>query len=163
MGRNIPLSVSQAWFTAFFYWTPLLGTLCSAVFLHCFFSCNIQCVAHPAGAGWRPTASDVMCERRGPRSEGCSPRVVGERPSYSLFFSRGLWRGADLRARARFRHLDHGRNRRTEEERSIHGHLHANVTLPNSCYMDDIYCCSSFTVAVTFFPAKPDSNSSSNK
>lgn len=37
MGRNIPLSVSQAWFTAFFYWTPLLGTLCSAVFLHCFF------------------------------------------------------------------------------------------------------------------------------
>lgn len=94
MGRNIPLSVSQAWFTALFYWTPLLGTLCSAVFFALFFSCNIQCVAHPAGAGWRPTASDVMCERRGPRIEGRSPRVVGERPSYSLFFFKGALKGS---------------------------------------------------------------------
>ncbi len=40
--------------------------------------------------------------------------------------------------------------RRTVEEHSQHGHLHANVTMPNSCYMDDIYCFSSFAVAVTF-------------
>lgn len=163
MGRNIPLSVSQAWFTAFFYWTPLLGTLCSAVFLHCFFlaTYNVLHIQRALAGGPQRVMSCAS-------GEALALKVVPPGSSENVlhilfFFSRGLWRGADLRARARFRHLDHGRNRRTEEERSIHGHLRANVTLPNSCYMDDIYCCSSFTVAVTFFPAKPDSNSSSNK
>lgn len=53
--------------------------------------------------------------------------------------------------------------RRTDEEHSIHGHLHANVAMPNSCYMDDIYCCNSFTVAVTVFFANPDSKGKRNK
>lgn len=162
MGRNIPLSVSQAWFTAFFYWTPLLGTLCSAVFLHIFVLQHTMCCT--SSGRWLEAHSE-WCHVRAARPSQWRSFPQGRRRTSFIFtfFSRGLWRGADLRARTRFRHLDHGRNRRTEEERSIHGHLHANVTLPNSCYMDDIYCCSSFTVAVTFFPAKPDSNSSSNK
>lgn len=40
-------------------------------------------------------------------------------------------------------------NHHTVEEHSVHRHLHANVAKPNSCYMDDIYCCNSFTIAVT--------------
>lgn len=42
-------------------------------------------------------------------------------------------------------------NPRTVEEHSIHAHLHANVAMPNSCCVDDIYCCDSFTVAMTGF------------
>lgn len=77
MGRNIPLSVSQAWFTAFFYWTPLLGTLCSAVFLHIFVLQHTMCC----------TSSGRWLEAR---SEWCHVRAA--RPSQWRSFPQGLRR-----------------------------------------------------------------------
>lgn len=84
------------------------------------------------------------------------PWVVRERPSFIL---KGF-EGADSSARGGSdiwivaESVYNGRER---------GHLHANASMPNSCYMADIYCCDSFTVAVALFLSNPDSKCQSDK
>lgn len=136
--------------TTFFYWTPLLGTLCSTIFALFFLQHKMCCASR--GAGWRPQW--VMSCASGEASQWrLVPWVVRECPSY---FLRGF-EGADLSARA-------GSDIWIMAEPPYSGgthntceHLHANVAMPNSCYVDDIYCCNSFTVAVAVFFANPDS------
>lgn len=55
------------------------------------------------------------------------------------------------------RHLDHGGAavKLRVSDNSVHGHLHADVPVPNSCYMEDIYCCDSAIVALTVLSANP--------
>lgn len=90
MGRNIPLSVSQAWFTALFYWTPLLGTLCSAVFLHIFVLQHTMCCT--SSGRWLEARSE-WCHVRAARPSQWRSFPQGRRRTsfiFSFFFQGGF-------------------------------------------------------------------------
>lgn len=75
--------------------------------------------------------SDVMCKERG-LTVKVSP-LGRECPSYFEGGFEGVPEPVPTSGSQWSRH--------TVEEHPIHGHLYANVSVPNSCYIDDIYCC----------------------
>lgn len=132
MGRNLQLCVSQAFIF-------LLDTTGSVHHWHCFFASmsaglmlqgEISC-----------TCSEAAQSRLIPR--GCR-RV-------SFTFLKWLWRRR-LQSQSQFWHLDHSRTEPPHGKGALSTCTSAcKPTMTNSCYMDDIYCCDSFTIALSAF------------